>query len=153
MIAETPLEVTVGTRSTASPHKKDNSSYLYVAPTLYLQVQPIRPKESTQRKSFPLLDLCDLLNSSPHSPSLLPTPPSFFFRVLHNSFLTVVAFLLLLLFLDFFKWFPAGEVGPGKDQQHPSDVGCQGFQDDCSPCFPGLGFVCTQLPSPWQKRA
>lgn len=90
------------------------------------------------------------LSSFPIPPSH-PPPPHFFFRVLHISFLTVVAFLLLLL--DFFKWFPAGEVGPGKDQQHPSDVGCQGFQDDCSPCFPGLGFVCTQLPSPWQKRA
>lgn len=78
------------------------------------------------------------LSSFPIPPSH-PPPPHFFFRVLHISFLTVVAFLLLLL--DFFKWFPAGEVGPGKGQQHPSDAGCQGFQDDAPGLLPLLSWA------------
>lgn len=93
------------------------------------------------------------LSSFPIPPSH-PPPPIFF----SGSY--IFPFWLLWLFCCcfwiFLSGFPLGKWGLERVSSTLQMLVAKAFKMmplACSPCFPGLGFVCTQLPSPWQKRA
>lgn len=147
MIAETPLEVTVGTRSTTSPHKKDNSSYLYVFPTLCIcRCNQSDPRRAHKGRVSP----CWIYVTSwtalliPH-PSF-PPPPVFFSGSYIIPFWLLWLFCCCCCFWIFLSGFPLGKWGLERISSTLQMLVAKAFKMIAPPAFLGLALCVLSCP-------